>query len=83
MMYSGNGQIYDGNDKIITYTVDTSGGNSGGPVYLTESYKGKTYNTVIGINVAHPNVEDPKYNIGTRMTTDLIHFYTNNPNIKW
>lgn len=84
IMYTGRGRIYGGDDTHITYTADTSGGNSGGPVYLTESYDEATYYTVVGINVAHPNVDDPEYNIGTRMTTDLIHFYTyNNPNIKW
>ena len=86
MMYSGNGPIYNGDDKLIRYTADTSGGNSGGPVYITESYNENTYYTVVGINVAHPkesSVDYKKYNIGTRMTTDLIHFYNNNPNIKW
>ncbi|MBD5159646.1 MAG: trypsin-like serine protease [Ruminococcus sp.] len=86
MMYSGNGPIYNGDDKLIQYTADTSGGNSGGPVYITESYNENTYYTVVGINVAHPSEDDvdyKKYNIGTRMTTDLIHFYNNNPNIKW
>lgn len=82
MMYSGNGQIYSGDDELIRYTADTSSGNSGGPVYITESFNGETYYTVVGINIAHPVVTDPEFNIGTRMTTDLIHFY-NNKNIQW
>lgn len=83
-MYSGNGKMYNGNDSIIEYEVDTSGGNSGGPVYITESAYGQTYYTVVGINVAHPNGANPKYNIGTRITTDLIHFYSANNNyISW
>ncbi|MDE6797758.1 MAG: trypsin-like peptidase domain-containing protein, partial [Ruminococcus sp.] len=86
MMYSGNGPIYNGNDTLIQYTADMTPGNSGGPVYLTESYNGTTYYTVVGINVSNPskdNVDYQKYNTGTRMTTDLIHFYNNNPNLKW
>ena len=85
MMYSGNGKMYNGNDSLIRYETDTTGGNSGGPVYITESIPGRnTYYTVVAINIAEPNVDNPKYNIGTRMTTDLIHFYSaNNTNIKW
>ncbi|MDE6502254.1 MAG: trypsin-like peptidase domain-containing protein [Ruminococcus sp.] len=85
MMYSGNGLISDINDSFIHYTADMTPGNSGGPVYITESIPGhRTYNTIVGINTANPDVENPKYNIGTRMTTDLINFYSvNNPNIKW
>lgn len=85
-MYTGSGAITynkDVDDKLITYVADTSGGNSGGPVYITKSLNDETYYTVVGINVAHPDEDKPKYNIGTRMTTDLIHFYNNNQNLKW
>ena len=84
MMYSGNGKMYDGTDSIIRYEADMTPGDSGGPVYITESAYGETYYTVVAINIAEPDVDNPEYNIGTRITTDLIHFYSaNNTNIKW
>lgn len=83
MMYSGNGVVCGGNNSLIYYKADMSEGNSGGPVYITESAYGQTYYTVVGINVAHPS-KNAQHNIGTRMTTDLIHFYSgNNTYISW
>lgn len=83
MMYTGNGKIYNGDAELIRYTTDTSPGNSGGPVYITESLNGTIYYTVVAINIAEINMSNPPYNIGYRLTTDLIHFYTgNNPKLK-
>ena len=86
MIYSGVGQIYGGSELLIYYTADASHGNSGGPVYITESFNdisgngnNKTYYTVLGINTNSGN----NCNIGIRMTTDLIHFYKNNPYLLW
>lgn len=82
-MCSGNGKIHHGNDSFIYYTADETSGESGGPVYITESAYGQTYYTVVGINIGVPK-NNPGYNIGTRMTTDLIHFYSgNNTHISW
>lgn len=79
MMYTGNGKICSGsNNKFIYYEADTSGGNSGGPVYITESLNGKTYYTVVAIHTTGAN-----YNYGTRIDTNLIHFYKSNDNIEW
>lgn len=82
-MYTGEGIILSQNDFSfdlqLTYTNDVTGGNSGGPVYLTESRCGYTYYIVIGINTTSLTA----YNLGTRITTDLIHFYKNNPNLNW
>lgn len=83
MMYSGNGIMNGGDSSSIHYNADMSGGNSGGPVYITESAYGRTYYTVIGINISNSKI-NPQYNNGTRITTDLIHFYSaNNIHIKW
>lgn len=84
MMYSGNGIMNGGDNSFIHYNADMTPGDSGGPVYITESAYGRTYYTVVGINVAYLDIANPEYNIGTRITTDLIHFYSgNNTNIKW
>lgn len=87
MMYSSNGHIVQGypswgTDRYrIAFTADTSKGNSGGPVYITEIIPGesKPCYTVIGI-CTHSGIDS---NIATRITTDLIHFYNKNSNIKW
>lgn len=63
----------------ISYNNDTSGGNSGGPVYTSTLFNGKFYYTVVGIHTTGAG----SYNIATRMTTDLLHFYKNNPNIDY
>lgn len=80
MKYSGNGKVCGGNTEntLLYYKADASEGNSGGPVYITESLNGRTYYTVVAINVAQSN-----NNIGTRMTTDLIHFYKSNNNLRY
>ncbi|MDE5584480.1 MAG: trypsin-like serine protease [Ruminococcus sp.] len=86
MMYSGNGIVYDIKDSLIYYKADSSGGNSGGPVYITESKsvsededKRRTYYTVVAIHTTGNN----DVNYGTRITTDLIHFYKANSYINW
>lgn len=82
-MYTGNGVIINRNDfdvdKQIFFTNDSTPGNSGGPIYFTTTFNNKTYYTVIGIVSA----SGQEFNIGTRITTDLLHFYKNNPNISW
>lgn len=88
MMYSANGIVNKIDDSdLMFYTADTAGGNSGGPVYITESYDGRTYYTVVAIHAYRPHddgIDHSAGNHGTCITTDLIHFYTaNNTNINW
>lgn len=85
VMYTGNGTLtipsLSDNNRLY-YTTDTSGGNSGGPIYVTSSYYGTVYYTVIGIHTRGFNSDDvDQLNSGVRMTTDLLHFYKFNPNI--
>lgn len=81
-MYSGNGIVTNMDDGLMYYNVDTYRGSSGGPTYITESFNGNTYYTVIAINIAG-NSFYPQHNIGTCITTDLIHFYNQNEFINW
>ena len=88
MMYTGNGTVKNiDHSDLMYYDCDTIGGNSGGPVYIKESFNGKTYYTVIAIHAhgIHNGVVGHNCgNHGACMTTDLIHFYTgNNTNINW
>lgn len=79
MKYSGNGKICSGGsgeNGLLYYNADTSGGNSGGPVYITESLNGKTYHTVVAVHTTGGNH-------GVCMTTDLIHFYKANNNLRY
>lgn len=77
-MYTGKGNVigFTTND-LVKYTNDTSRGNSGSPVYVTEELYGKEYYTVIAINV---KPGDRTYNAGVRMTPEVLRFYKGNPN---
>lgn len=82
-MYTGNGVTLDSAghdikpDLQFIYNNDITGGNSGGPVYVSKNYYGKVYYTVIGINVGSSD----DYGIATSINTDLLHFYLHNSNI--
>ncbi|MCM1006500.1 MAG: trypsin-like peptidase domain-containing protein [Ruminococcus flavefaciens] len=91
-LITGIGKLYAKdkieNSNILPYQIvsDTamSNGDSGGPVYITESYSDKygnnaEYNTVIGINSSGAW----RYSAATRITTDLLVFYKQNHNLKW
>lgn len=65
-------------DSALFYTTDSSGGNSGGPVYVTTSYYGEVYYTVIGIH--NYGLGSINLNSATRMTPELLRFYLSNPN---
>ena len=80
MMYSGNGRLLRQDSDRIYYDTDANYGDSGAPVYITESAYGNTYFTVVSIHSNYSYGE----NYGVRVTTDLVHFYSaNNENIKW
>lgn len=74
VLYKGVGEITDMGSSVFSHNGDTTTGNSGCPVYITETRNDKTYYTVIGIHVLGGNS-------AVRITTDLIHFYYGNPNI--
>ena len=66
---------YVGNWRYaIYYNTDIVAGDSGAPVYVTNTDGTKT---VIGIN----NYSGSTYNQGTRITTDILHFVYNNNNL--
>lgn len=72
-------------EREIYYDIDTYGGNSGGPVYVKNTIGNTTYYTVIGIHTRYIDENNDKVyemNSGTQMTTELLHFYKNNPYIE-
>lgn len=76
-MYTGQGVLNSSTSYFLKYTADCSSGDSGAPVYITTSYYGTVYYTVIGMH----STSGSNINSGVRMTTDLLHFYMHNPNI--
>ena len=90
--YKADGQIVDIRNynsdlwaRQIQYTAFMSGGDSGGPVYTTQTFNGQTYHTVIGINTSgwrDTESDEPSYGyFGTRITSTLLVFYYNNEKI--
>ncbi len=81
-MYTGVGTIASdptNHEMMFRHNCDTSGSNSGSPVYTSTTYGGNTYYTVIGIHTSGYS----GYNIATRITTNVLHFYNNNSNKVW
>lgn len=85
--FKAAGNIYNaGNTQYcFSYTADTAGGDSGGPIYAEEGFVGSdnlwhNYKTVIGINAysAFNSENVPIYNFGVRMTPELLTFYNHN-----
>lgn len=67
----------------LTYGLYASLGNSGGPVYHSYSYHDDIYDSVISILTNGPGQYFyPKYHAGPRITSDILKFYYNNPNIQ-
>ena len=75
--YLGTGTVLSSETGRIAYTVDTTGGNSGSPVYVTSTYKSNVYYTVIAIHTTGSY----SGNSGTRITPTLLQFYYNNDNL--
>ena len=74
-LYKGTGNLLPINDSNqsyqIKYDADATGGQSGSPVYITQTHRNKTYQTVIGIHKSSGNY-------GVRITQTLLMFYYNN-----
>lgn len=88
-MYTGKGKLLspsvvreDASNDLIYYDVDTSGGNSGGPIYIEETVRGKTFYTAIGSIVDGDRTDPYTYNFGVRYNSDILKFYKGNPNIQ-
>lgn len=75
--FNGFGNSHLGyNNDLLLHDVDTSSGNSGSPIYITESVNGQVYFTVIGIHISGANK-------GTRMDSELLKFYKGNPHLEY
>lgn len=89
-LYTGTGYQSD----LLCYTTDTSGGDSGAPVYIKETVstgnkKYSNYITVLGIHHGglveslDPNTNKYKSNCGAFFTPLRLKFFLNNPNASY
>lgn len=71
--------------RTFYHNIDSGEGNSGGPIYKKITVGNTTYYTVVGILTGgtYDSTEGNGYNYATQMTTELLHFYKNNPIIEW
>ncbi|MDE6426234.1 MAG: trypsin-like peptidase domain-containing protein [Ruminococcus sp.] len=90
VIYTGEGYITKMDDIRILTNIDATEGNSGSPMYIEENIKiGKdevSYKTAVSVFSSTFGIEELGItydNRGVRFTTDHIHFYKANPNIKW
>ncbi len=81
LVYTGKGNIHDSTvTGMIYYTCDTSGGNSGGPVYTANKYTmNSTEYTIYTAIAIHCGGEGP--NRGVKIDSEKLQFYMFNPNI--
>lgn len=74
--YTGTGNITNKTDYRLYYDVDTSSGNSGGPVYVEERIGNQTFYSVLAIHTTGSNY-------GTRINVDIMKFFMNNDHIDY
>ncbi|MDE6775949.1 MAG: trypsin-like peptidase domain-containing protein [Ruminococcus sp.] len=73
------GSVISVDDKVFYHSADTLGGNSGGPVFVSETLNGITYNTVVGIHVGGTSTR----NTSVRLTAEVLKFLNGNTNIEY
>lgn len=65
--------------RLMFYDTDISSGNSGSPVYYTETYNSKVYFDVVAICTAQKGYA----NVGLRINEDMLKFYLSNSHISY
>lgn len=73
-LYTSSSVVKSVSTYRISYTADTSGGNSGGPIYVSMNDGTEEYITVIGIHTSGGT----QTNSGIRITFPLLKFYKQN-----
>lgn len=87
-MYTGKGKIVNASNvdkNLVCYDCDLTYGNSGGPVYVKETYvtgsTKKDINMVISICSGIYNKTEPHYNSGPTINPIMLRFYLNNTQV--
>lgn len=68
-------------ERQIMCSTYTSAGDSGGPMYIATRCMGDYYKTAVGIETGAIKRNDYGCSFGVRVTSDLLLFYYNNPNL--
>ncbi|MCM1508054.1 MAG: trypsin-like peptidase domain-containing protein [Ruminococcus flavefaciens] len=79
-MYSGNGIVLSSNGLQINYNIDTTPGNSGSPLYITEYYNDTIRYVAFDIHNLGDQYNNNQ-NHAVQIDSNLIRFYKNNPYI--
>lgn len=77
--YLSTGSLKGSTSGMLTYNLDSSPGNSGGPVYVTENENGETVHSVIAIHTTGAGTS----NRGARVTEEILRFFYHNPYISY
>ena len=64
-------------NSMITTRAYTSGGDSGGPMYIEYTLKGQIFRSVVGI-CKYTGGDGVRYRGGVRITTPILRFYMDN-----
>lgn len=88
-MYTGRGKIVKGNtipQNVFCHNADITHGNSGGPIYVKESYKvgdnPETMSLTV-ISICTHMMNNGDYNKGPIMNPIMIKFFKNNSHISY
>ena len=91
LVYTGIGHIVDGpanpDSDILYLDADITYGDSGGPIFMQETYcigiDVYRINTVVSICSGIHTNNNELYNMGPRFNSPILQFYRNNPNISY
>lgn len=79
--YYGTGTVKStSNNYLLETTAYASGGDSGGPMYISYELNGESFRSAVGIYRGH-YVDTNRYSLGVRITTPVLRFYMHNNNI--
>lgn len=79
-MYSGSGIVLSSNGLQINHTIDSTPGNSGSSLYITEYYNNTVRYVAFGIHNLGDQYNDNQ-NHAVQIDSNLINFYKNNPHV--
>ena len=77
VMYTGTNTVLSSDGGKINHNIDTSPGNSGGPLYITEYYDNKVRYIAIGIHNLG-DYDNNGTNHSVQINTDIIKFFNYN-----
>ncbi len=82
LLYTHNGSVYGSdNTQMLRYSIDTTSGQSGSPVYtITRELYNNQFHYIYTALAVHTRAYNSYANQGVLMTQYQLQFYKNNPN---